>query len=173
MNREQFDVWVTEHYTELLAVARRRTRNADDAEQDVQDAVRRMLTMNPPGPVPAEREDTTRQIFPDKPWSWSLSMLAAVTTDRRASDKNRHEAHEDAKTIFSDQTISLGVAALEPVGRPEGIARWRYQQIRDEALFQKAWLEDERESFVKAMRRRHHFGEPGQSYVQFGQEVTR
>lgn len=171
MNREQFDVWVTAHYTELLAVARRHTRNPDDAEQDAQEVVRRMLSCNVGSPATVV-EDTPRSEFPDQPWTWATFMLRGVRDDRRGRDKTRHDARADAEQIFSDQRVSLDADTFQPVGNVGGIGRWRYQQIRDESLFQKAWLEDERDAFRRAMRRRHHFGEPGVSYVQFGQEVS-
>lgn len=172
MNREQFDLWVTEHYADLVSVARARTRNADDAEQDVQEALRRMLSANPVGRAPADREDTPRSEFPNQPWTWAVLNIRTSAKERRAADINRQQANADAEQIFAGSTLSQSVDALELVGRPQGIARWRYQQLRDESLFQAAWLEDERDAFRRAMRRRHHFGEPGVSYVQFGQEVS-
>lgn len=56
---------------------------------------------------------------------------------------------------------------------PAGNVRWRFQQLRDGRLFDERAVRSLADSMHRASERIRHFGEPGYSYTEFGQEVTR
>jgi DNA-directed RNA polymerase specialized sigma24 family protein len=75
VTRAEFDAWITEHYGELFAVARRRTNNDADAADAVQNAVLRTLAN---GKLAGVR----------RPWTWMVNALRSTTEHlRRGGDR--------------------------------------------------------------------------------------
>jgi hypothetical protein len=54
VSRAEFDVWIEQHYTELLKVARKRTNSDDEARDALQGAITSMLASTPFMAAPIE-----------------------------------------------------------------------------------------------------------------------
>lgn len=74
MLREDFDRWLEEHYTELLAVARRRTNRDTDARDAVHAAVVEVLPHVPGMGAPGT---------PNAPWTRLVNAIRGEAKDQR------------------------------------------------------------------------------------------
>lgn len=154
MERSEREKWIEEHYTDLLKEAAiRRYANAQDV---VQQTVMRLLESAAFGAgtmglwpfaksamksvAHHERRSEERQgavlteaeVQADPGTYWSRSV--------NPEDTDGFDRVDYRRTISGSGGASLNGGALELVGGPGGIARWDYQQVRDERLFAQRWL---------------------------------
>lgn len=79
MTRKAFDLWIEQHYGELVAVARRLVNNPEDATEVVHDAVAASVGNGNLSKVRA-------------PWTWMVNAVRGKAKDRRVSDTRRSVA---------------------------------------------------------------------------------
>lgn len=94
MTRAEFDVWIEQHYTQLLAVARRRTNTDEDAADAVHAAVAQTLASGRCGEI-------------QHPWTWMVNAVRGKAKDGRRSEDRRTELHREVKNV-SRAGLSLG-----------------------------------------------------------------
>lgn len=95
MTRGEFDVWIEQHYGELLAVAKERVKW--DAEDALQSAVAGMLASS---------------TFADTPialaWPWAVAFIRYNARNMRVSEQRRRGFIRDAKIILPAAPIQGG-----------------------------------------------------------------
>lgn len=112
----------------------------------------------------------------------SLEVLGEDTfTDTKEATKRR--LHREEWLAKREASGSTPVCVVEEAAAEElqpghlfygqaGVARWRYQQLRDGRLFDERAVRSLAESMHRTSQRMRHFGERGYSYTEFGQEVV-
>ena len=88
MTRAEFDVWIEQHYTDLLKVARRRTNSDDDALDAVQTGIAAML-----GSPQLER------ITPSLAWPQAVKFVTGAAYNDRVSAARKSALKREAKNI--------------------------------------------------------------------------
>lgn len=76
MLRENFDQWVTAHYDELIAVARRLVNNPEDAAEAVHEAVAQTLANG-------------RLESIENPWTWTVNAVRGTAANFRRAEKRQ------------------------------------------------------------------------------------
>lgn len=74
MTRQEFDTWITEHYGELIAVAKR--RGARSPQDVVQQAAVAMYS-------------TQGYLRFDRPWTWAVGQVRGALSTERLSGSRR------------------------------------------------------------------------------------
>ena len=96
MTRTDFDQWISQHYGELTAVARRLVDNPEDAVEVVHAAVAQVLdeqtiscVVETPSGL-AYREGTRCRLDEvTHPWSWMVNAIRGTAKDRRISNQRK------------------------------------------------------------------------------------
>jgi len=185
---QDFEVWVAQHRDELLAVARKRAQKAREhqVELDAEDILHSAIVEI------MRRLDT---VGTTGLWTYAVKAIRSKAKDAQAAEvarfKYQQEAANDAPPPSTLRARALNKlprngkgqidptapsipldTAWEPIwdGPMPGIARWRFQTLRDDRRFDQRAVASLAESMHKASRRIRHDGEPGFSYTEFGAE---
>lgn len=86
MTRAEFDVWIEQHYSELLKVARRRTNSDDDAA----DVVGRVIVAALQGRWYEQSE---------KPWTRAVLGIKSYAQEQRRLNDHQGEIRREVKKI--------------------------------------------------------------------------
>lgn len=191
MTENQFDVWVAEHRQELLAVARKRASKAREhnVELDPEDIVQNALV---------EITRRLETVSTKGLWTYAVKAIRSCANVAQASEvarfKYTQEAANDAPppaTLRARELNKLprnGKGQIDPTapsipvntmlapiwdGPMPGVARWRFQTLRDDRLFDERAIRSLAASMHKASNAVRHFGEHGFAFSEFGQEVAR
>lgn len=84
MTREEFDTWITQHYGELLAVAK--ARGAGD------DALQTAL-------LSALANETYLRCRPDAAWTWFANAVRGCAKNERRGNARRHANRVEFKRV--------------------------------------------------------------------------
>ena len=103
MTRTDFDQWISQHYGELTAVARRLVDNPEDAPEIVNDAVATTLAN---GHLPGVTH----------PWTWMVNAVRGKAKDRRVSNQRKNGRENGLPSINSE-------SSNKPGGSPDQIRR--------------------------------------------------
>lgn len=187
MTLKEFEYWVSDNYLELVKRAHIATKHSDEHAIPVLHQVIEYVL-----DIPERRIPKNGDLF-----AWFYSAMAmthkanlrgqyirsgldelicsdiqtlgegdAFADTRRVAEHNRH-----ARKQSNVKTEGLEDIAWD--GPMPGVARWRFQTLRDNRLFDERAVRSLAESMHRASQRIRHEGEPGYSYTEFGQEVAR
>jgi len=167
VTNEEFTSWIEDHYSELKAVAYKRTSHLENAEDAVQDAVRCVT------------EGRIVRLMPKGCWSYMVKMVRTAVFNAQRADSTRADREQD---------YVAGTLKPHAVANPHDAARRNGAQLipmrSDETAFDIYWLRAHGELERKSFHSSSHFGEVGIPYcifgrsdqwraVQFGQEIAR
>jgi hypothetical protein len=183
----EFEAWVSDNYDELAKRARIATKFQDEYAEPVLHQVVEYVLESPDKRIPKRgdlfawfysamemthranmrgryiRDGLDEQILADIE---TLGQDEAFADTRRASEANRH--------IRKQSNVKAeGLESLAWDGPMPGVARWRFQTLRDNRLFDERAVRSIAESMHKASSRIRHDGEPGFSFTEFGRENAR
>lgn len=179
----EFEAWVSDNYDDLVRRARIATKHSDEHATPVLHQVIEYVLDKPEKRIPKQgdlfgwfysamamthkanlrgqyiRKGLDDQIFAD---IQALGEDAAFADTRRASEANRHiRKQSNVKTE--------GLETLEWDGPMPGVARWRFQTLRDDRLFDERAIKSLADSMHKASNAVRHFGEHGFAFSEFGE----
>jgi DNA-directed RNA polymerase specialized sigma24 family protein len=100
---QEFESWIEQHYTELLAVAKRRDRKEPE---DVLHAALARVTEN------LDKFDSTKGAL----WTWCVNAIRSCAADTRDSRSSRARLGQEQK-ILRRASVSLG--RKQPAPRAE------------------------------------------------------
>ena len=86
MTREEFDVWIEQHYGELLAVAKRRTNSDDDAMDVLHSAIAGALA-------------NETYVNVQAPWTFFVNAVRGYADAKRKSDNSNKRLRSEVKII--------------------------------------------------------------------------
>lgn len=93
MTRQEFDVWIEQHYTDLLKVAKK--RGAASAQDVVQTAVAAMY-------------GTEGYLRFEHPWTWAVGQVRGALATERLSGSRRDRLQTETKRIAKTADSSHG-----------------------------------------------------------------
>lgn len=197
MDLKTFEGWVSDHYDELVAAAKRVTKRSEEAVDMLHTVVETIIDSGSlpdhiDGIVPwigqAIRRDFYDRLRHDEMSARNLALfgksLATLgpedtyldlnTEDMRRAKQRAYTARHRAKKKGAvSAPIATPLEGVEFTGQMTGNIRWRFQQLRDGRLFDERAVRSLAESMHRTSQRGRHFGEAGYSHTEFGTEGVR
>lgn len=190
----EFESWVSEHYDELVELSKVLCRSNRATAADTLHAVVEHVLEAPErvekvvNPIAwfnraitlrfySESRDTetaTRRTAGFAAEVRTLGLEDAYTDAARVKLAHKQRNH-DARRRGKQAPTQLGVNLVEAKwdGPMPGVARWRFQTLRDDRLFIKRAIASQAESIWAAVKRQAHGLERGNSYTEFGLEASK
>ena len=193
----EFEAWVSDNYGELAAIAARVTKHSvsavDSLHQIIEDLIEspeKLATLS--GDLSpwfnraihlAHLEGLRTSVLHDRLEQELASDMRVLGedafVDAKAANANRRRARHEAGTkriTVNGKRIRVQCPTpsvsteVEWAGPMPGTARWRYQQLRDNRLFDERAIRSLADSMHRASARYRHDGEYGFSFTEFGAE---
>lgn len=179
----EFEAWVSDHYDELAQVARIACNGAgEDALHSLVEGLCEGREKLPPWDI----KRLTTGWFMHKLRSDYLNLKTVERHERENLEAvatsylvlGLGDTHMDTKraAVIKAQrrmrlrrkqqsggmsSVGYPLEGAQFIGNPGGSIRWRYQQMRDDRLFDERAIRSLGESLKRASRRGLHFGKPG------------
>lgn len=196
MTLKEFEAWVSDHYEDLAGIASTVSRNDPagvdllhnliesvcDGSIPVPEAIstgwfatrvhgmarnHRGSDRRTYGRVLARLTDEISTVGPEDAYL-DLTRAKKASRDRRKKLKSASISH-----AYLEESAACSVGGGIWYGNPGGTARWRYQQLRDDRLFAARAIRSQADSIWAAAKRQTHGIERGNSYTEFGLEVSK
>jgi len=183
----EFEAWVSDNYGELTKRARIATKHSDEHAVPVLHQVVEYVLEQPEKRIP-KRGDLFAWFYSAMAMTHKANLrgqyiragldkgiLADIETlgegeafadTRRAAEANRHIRKQSNVRVEGLETLTWD-------GPMPGVARWRFQTLRDNRLFDERAIRSLAGSMHRASQAYRHFGEHGFAFSEFGQEASR
>lgn len=194
MSMQQFEAWVSDHYEDLVGIARTVSRNDPDGVDLLHNLIESVCAGEQAVPSALSNgwfatrvygmarnhrgSDQKTQNRLKSRFAESVEVLGLEDTmlDLTRLKKANNARRQKVKRAVTSPAYLEAEAARELTpghlfyGPMQGNTRWRFQQMRDGCLFDERAVRSLAESMHRASHRYRHMGEHGFSHTEWGTE---
>ena len=187
----EFEAWVSDNYDELVELATQASKRQGHATDALHGLIESLIESgNVVGFDPKRlmawfnrnlsrrhidhlRHEAAQGVLAAK-MAAELSVLGPdAYSDTTAENKRKRDRRGNSRRPSRQKTTVSSVRGLEAQwdGPMPGVARWRFQTLRDDRMFAARALRSHHDSMLAAVKRQCFGLERGSSYTEFGLEV--